>query len=330
MLKFKKISEDTRIVMKDALDSDTDYYSLAGEKIRDMYDSRASYILNSANSCLLVVAEAISEPVLVADQGGWNGFIKSCEIFGKTVEYVESDDGLINIESLENYFKENNVKTLYLTSLAGYTAIQPLNKIQQLCKAYNITFILDISGSVGDEEIKKYGDIQISSTGSPKIINIENGGFINDITSKLELNKHLLKTLKADNITCAGIYNEIDKAKQIMDKTIEKNQYLKNKLETILSDDKTYNIIHPSSFGLNTMITAESKSKAKKLAYNIRKRIETTGNIITVGPNYNRIKRPSIIIEIKNLDVDSLTEENMDQICKIIYEEIGKKNERIK
>ena len=67
----------------------------------------------------------------------------------------------------------------------------------------------------------KYGDIQVSSTGSPKIVNVENGGFINDITGKVELNKHLLKTLKADNITCAAISHEITKAVEIEEKTIE-------------------------------------------------------------------------------------------------------------
>ena len=323
MLEFKKISEDTRNVMKDAVGSNADFYSLAVEKIRGLFNCNNTYILNSANSCLLVVAEAVPEPVLVADQGGWNGFIKSCEIFDKMVEYVESDDGLINIEKLDKYLKENKVKTLYLTSLAGYTAKQPLKEIQEVCSIHDVTLIIDISGSVGDEEIRGYGDIQVSSTGSPKIVNIENGGFINIITNRLELNKQLLKTFKADNITCAGIFHEIDKAKEIEEKTIKMNRYLKNKLVNLLSDNETHKVIHPDSLGLNTMITAESKSKAKKLAYNIRQRIEINGNIITVGPNYNRIKKPSITIEVKNLDVNSLSKENIDKIVDIVFEEIN-------
>lgn len=324
MLEFKKISEDTLEVMKTAVGSKEDYYSMAVDKIQDLLGGINTHILNSANSCLLVIAEKIEEPILVADQGGWNGFIKSCEVFDKKIEYIKTDDGIVNIESLKKYLNEYDVNSLYITSLAGYTAKQPLKEIQELCNIHEVLLIVDISGSVGDEELNKYGDIQVSSTGSPKIVNVENGGFINDITGKVELNKHLLKTLKADNITCAAISHEITKAVEIEEKTIGINTYLKNRLIKQLSGDDVHNVIHPDSLGLNTMITAESKSNAKKLAYNIRQRIEIDGNIITTGPNYNRIKKPSVIIEVKNLDVSSLTEENMDYLCDILTEEIRK------
>lgn len=324
MLEFKKISEDTLEVMKTAVGSKEDYYSMAVDKIQDLLGGINTHILNSANSCLLVIAEKIEEPILVTDQGGWNGFIKSCEVFDKKIEYIKTDDGIVNIESLKKYLNEYDVNSLYITSLAGYTAKQPLKEIQELCNIHEVLLIVDISGSVGDEELNKYGDIQVSSTGSPKIVNVENGGFINDITGKVELNKHLLKTLKADNITCAAISHEITKAVEIEEKTIGINTYLKNRLIKQLSGDDVHNVIHPDSLGLNTMITAESKSNAKKLAYNIRQRIEIDGNIITTGPNYNRIKKPSVIIEVKNLDVSSLTEENMDYLCDILTEEIRK------
>lgn len=324
MLEFKKISEDTLEVMEDAIGSNKDYYPIATENINNLLGGKNIHILNSANSCLLVIAEKIEEPVLVVDQGGWKGFIKSCEIFDKKIEYITTDDGLINIEILNKYFEEHDIKTFYITSLSGYTAKQPLKEIQEVCDIHNVLLIVDISGSVGDGELNKYGDIQVSSTGSPKIVNVENGGFINDVTGKLELNKYLLKTLKADNITCAAISNEIEKAVEIEEKTIWANRYLKNILFERLSADEIHNIIHPHSLGLNTMITVQSKSKAKKLAYNIRQRLEINGNIITTGPNYNRIKKASIIIEVKNLDVESLTKENMDYLGDIIIEEIGK------
>jgi hypothetical protein len=83
MLEFKKISEDTLEVMEDAIRSNNDYYPIAAENINNLLGGKNIHILNSANSCLLVIAEKIEEPVLVVDQGGWNGFIKSCEIFDK-------------------------------------------------------------------------------------------------------------------------------------------------------------------------------------------------------------------------------------------------------
>lgn len=315
MLEFKKKSDDTVNIMANALNSGNDYYDEAVSVIGDLFSSDDVHVLNSANSCLISVAECVPDPVLVCDMGGWNGFIRSCELFGKNVEYLETDDALVNIKVMENYLKEHDVKSLYITSLGGYTVPQPLNDIQRLCDLYEVLLILDISGSVGDEEVIKHGDILVASTGSPKIVNIENGGFICN-RSSLNFNKHLLKSLKADNVTCAGIINEIKKAPEILEKSIELNRYLKDKLK-----DSNVEVIHPDLYGLNTMIVAPSKSKAKKLAFNLRKRLEVDGNIITVGPNYNRVKRACVVVEVKNLSVDSLTVEDMDFLCDIILSE---------
>ena len=323
-LKFKEISEDTREAMKESLFDDEDYYCLAVNCIKDMFECDESYILNSANSCLLTVAEAVEEPVLTVNQGGWNGFVKSCEAFAKKVSKIDTDDGLINIDTLGEYFENNDVNCLYITSLAGYTARQPIESIQKLCDEYDVILILDISASVGDDSIVGLGDIQVASTSSPKIVNIENGGFLNNVTGKLLLNKHLIKTFKADKITCAGIYNELPKACSIHRKTVEMNSYLKKKLCDKLGSEDNYVVIHPSATGLNIMITAESKKKAKTLAYNIRKRLNINGNVITTGPNYNRIKQASVIVETKNLDTDSINIEKMDKFYDIIVEEIEK------
>lgn len=313
MLEFKKISEDTAAAMKEAVNSDADYYSMTVNCINNLIPSDEVHVLNSANSCLITLAECICEPILVCDMGGWNGFIRSCDVFGKSVEYLDTDDGVVNIEILKEYLEKNAVSTLYITSFAGYSAPQPLKDIQELCDVHNVLLIVDISGSVGDREVIQYGDILVSSTGSPKIVNIENGGFICKRTDKIELNKHLLKSLRADNITCAGISNEMVKARDILEKTIEMNKYLKDKLK-----EKNLEVIHPDSYGLNTIIIAESKSNAKKIAYNIRQQMKIDGNIITTGPNYNRIKKACIILETKNLNIESVTYEDMDNICDII------------
>lgn len=319
MLEFKKINEDTINFMKESMDESYDFYEEASCKINDIIPSENIYILNSANSCLITLAESIPEPVLVCDMGGWNGFIKSCELFDKNVEYIKTDNGLINIDSLDDYLEEHDVKSLYITSLAGYTAFQPLFEIEKLCHVHDVLLIVDISGSVGCEELSSIADLQVSSTGSPKIVNIENGGFICDITGKLELNKHLLKSLKADNITCAGIYYEINRSSEILEKTINMNSYFKEKIVSM-----NIPVIHPEHEGLNTILLASSKSKAKKIAYNIRQHLEINGNIITVGPNYNRIKKPCVIIEIKNLDMNSLTFEDLDELCDIVTNEFRK------
>ena len=83
-------------------------------------------------------------------------------------------------------------------------------------------------------------------------------------------------------------------------------------------------VVYENPPGINTIITTESKKKAKELAYKIKQELEIPDNksIITTGSNYNRLKIPSVNIEVKNIDVDYLTEENMDKLVEIIVEKI--------
>ncbi len=326
-LEYKKIPEDVLEYMEESIRSDVDYYDKAICKIKEILPSDEIHILNSANSCIFTVVEALDDPIVVVNQGGWNGFNRSADILNKEIREIQTDDGIINIEILSKYIEENDISSIYITSLAGYTAPQPIQEIYKLCHLHDITVVVDISGSLGNKELSNtnYADIQVSSTGSPKIINIENGGFINNITQKVKLNKHLLKTFKADKITCAGIYKNIENAEKILQKTIKANMYLKNKLSEELKDDKIHNIIHENKEGINIIITEESKKKAKNLSFKIRQQIEIDKNksIITTGPNYNRLKKPCVCIEIKNINENYLTKENIDKLNDIIINSIN-------
>lgn len=322
-LEYKKISDDTKKIMKEAVDSGGDFYADAVESIQDIHPSSQTHILNSANSSIFTVAEALPEPILSVDMGGWNGFKKSCEIWGKKYLEIPTDKGMINLEVLNDYIESYDIKSMYITSLIAYTATHPGDKIYDLCNLHDVVLILDISGTVGCEKINTHCDVQIASTGSPKIVNCENGGFINNLTEKITFNNHLLKSFKADKITCAAIAHEIRKSPEILKKTIETNTYLKKNLSKKLMDD-THKIVYENSAGINTIITTESKKKAKDLAYRIKQELKIADNksIITTGPNYNRLKIPSVNIEVKNIDVDYLTEENMDYLTEIIVEKI--------
>lgn len=319
-LENKSISSDTVEAMRDAVGKSYDYYNSAVDEIKKILPSDEVHILNSANSCILTVLEAIPEPILVTDQGGWNGFNKMARVMKKKVEEIETREGIINIEELDKYLTEHDVKSLYITSMSAYTARQPIEEINKLCNIHEIIFILDITPTIGDQQNKNIADIQIASTGTPKILNIENGGIIVDNTKKVQLNKDLIKTLKADNITCAGIKNEIHKTPQILQKTLKTNTYLKQQLQKQLPPENK--VIHHDKEGLNTIITIKSKKTAKTIAYQINKEINIKPTIIKTGPQYNRIKKPSIIIETKNIAIKDLTKENMDKLSKIILEKI--------
>ena len=94
---------------------------------------------------------------------------------------------------------ENNKSALFLTSFAAYTAEQDLKAICDFAHKNNILVVEDASGAIGDYENRlangNYSDIIIGSTGSPKIVNVEDGGFITTNDDKLfEKSKLLLKT----------------------------------------------------------------------------------------------------------------------------------------
>ncbi|PAV07200.1 PLP-dependent aminotransferase family protein [Methanosphaera cuniculi] len=331
-LKYKKINPEIQKAMQQALTTSNDYYSEAIKTIQQHYPGNIT-ILNSANSCIFTVLEAVDDTIAVPDMGGWNGVEKSAQILDKKIIKIPTDNAIINPKTLDEFIKQNtDIKTLYITALGAYNKQQSLPEISQICKKHDILLINDISGVMGDKTLTnpEYADIQITSTGTPKIVNIKNGGFINNITQKIKLNTHLIKTLKADNITCAGIKQEIPNAPHTLNKTRKANNYLKQLIKKQLEDNTDYYLIHPEdNKGINTIIKTPSKSKTKKLAYQIRQQLKITQNknIITTGPNNNRIKKPTINIEIKNLDPDSLTKENIEKLAMIITETIKQQQE---
>ena len=55
-LEYKKISDDTKKIMKDAVDSKHNFYVDAVESIQKIHPAKQTHILNSANSCIFTVA----------------------------------------------------------------------------------------------------------------------------------------------------------------------------------------------------------------------------------------------------------------------------------
>ena len=119
-----------------------------------------------------------------------------------------------------------------------------------------------------------------------------------------------MSALKAYPITCAGIASEIENAPFILSKTMETCKFLKSQINEFKE------ILHENKQGLNIGFLDKSP---KKLGYQLRKSLPVHGgSIITVCPNYNRVKLNSVCIEIKNLDVRCMTPENLQGIIEIL------------
>ena len=350
-LKFKKPSKETQMAMSNVArgEDNQDYHSLAEEKLVKITNQSHAKLVNSGNSAILAAMNSIDGAILIPDQGAWNGFKQIANFLNKDLITVKTNGGLIDLDNLnesiisssdENILDlddENNKSALFLTSFAAYTAEQDMKAICDFAHKNNILVVEDASGAIGDYEGRlangDYSDIIIGSTGSPKIVNVEDGGFIttND-DGFFDNSKLLLKTNKASNITACGIYNELDFAKDNLKKTIDACLYLKEAIR----DETDFNVFHKDKRGINVIMeTEDPKSLSYKLRRGINVIMETedpkslsyklrqefvldSHGMITKCPNYNRLKVKAVALEIKNLDIECLSQDNLDEIIKTL------------
>ena len=326
-LKFKKPSRETQIAMSKVAggEDNQDYHEFACEKLAGITNHNEAKLVNSGNSAILSAMNAIDGAILIPDQGAWNGFKQIANFLNKDLIIIKTNHGLIDLdclkESLLSLSEENRVdlddednrSALFLTSFAAYTAEQDMKSICDFAHKNNILVVEDASGAITDSENKlangNYSDIIIGSTGSPKIVNVGDGGFIttND-KSIFDKSKLLLKTNKASNITACGISRELDFANDALNKAIEATSYLKENIE----NETDFEVFHPDKRGINVIIKTDD---SKSLSYKLRQEfVLDSHGMITKCPNYNRLKEKAVALEIKNLDVGCLDYDNLVKI----------------
>lgn len=280
-------------------------------RIRGLTGHRMVKLVNSGNAALLTVMSSLPSPFLIPDQGGWRGFKQIPKFLGKETITLKTRLGIIEPGELENTIRKERPAALFLTSFAGYTAEQPIQKIHEVCSGNDIILVEDASGSIGDPIgnlcNSEYNDVIIASTGSPKIVNAGGGGFIATSNQRILQNNLLLRTLKIDPYLPAAINEELKMAPQTLKRLLEATRYLKRKLEWVY---------HPRSRGVNIIIpTEDPRGDARRLRRILR---VDGGNILTVCPTYDRLKKRAIAVEIKNLEVESLTKDNLNNLIDMI------------
>ncbi len=266
----------------------------------------------SGNAAIMAAMSNMKGPVMLPDQGGWSGFIKIAKFFGLEIAYMPTINGVINLESFEEKIQKNHPESLFITSFAGYMAEQPVKAIYKICEDYNIILVEDASGAVGDPSRNlacgNNSHIMVASTGSPKIINLGNGGFISTNDPEFFNNiYYVLKSLQSSPVTCAGLVEEIKKTPENLAKTINACDFLKKRISSSFHQEKS---------GINLAIPFK---EPKKIANSLRKSLPVKGGgMITVCPRYDRINYPAVCLEIKNLDVRCLEKSNLIKIAEIV------------
>ena len=292
--------------------------SAAEEIVAETTGHEYSKIVGSGNSAILAVMSNFKEKVMAPDQGGWSGFRKMADFKGIVTVEVPTDKGIIDPDVLDDYIKAQSPEALFITSFAGYMAEQPIKELYEVCDDNGVLLVEDASGSIGDPEKRlangNHAHVIIASTGTPKTVNVGSGGFITtDDKNLLDNSNYILKSLKADPVTCAGIAEEMKNASEIVSSTMKSCEILKEKL-------KELKIYHRNKRGINVCI---SNDNPKKAGYNLRQSLKVDGGgIVTVCPRYDRIKEKAVCIELKNLDIECLNTNNLIQISEIILESL--------
>lgn len=297
-------------------DKEHEHQFLVQKRIRKLTGHEKTWPVHNGNSALLAVMSALEGPFLFPDQGAWIGLYKIAQFLNKEVFILPTDYGLIHPKSLNSYLEDKTPQAIFLTSMAGYTAEQPLKAIFDLCDEQDIMIIEDASGGLGDPEHRmgngKYCHVMVASTGWPKMANVGQGGFIS--TKKdtaLDIPKYLLKIIKADLITCAGMNIEFKYVSDNLKKTLNFCDYLKKELD---------NVFHQSKRGVNVIIPV---NHPREIGAYLREKLKVQGGgMITLCPNPNRILTDAVAVEIKNLDVSCLTTENSDVILEILADSL--------
>ena len=322
-LHFKKPSKRARSAICEAAMS-IDYASnrgfdevkLAQDRISEITGHEHVKILNSGNSAILAAMSSFKDKILIPDQGGWTGFRNMAEFRGIKVVEVPTDLGIINPEVIEDAINEYKPEALFITSFAGYIAEQPVKELFEVCDDKGVILVEDASGGIGDKEKNlgngEYAHVIVASTGSPKIVNVGSGGFISTNHNELfKKSKFILKTLKANPVTCAGISEEIKHASQILSKTIEACDIFKKGFESAVHADKR---------GISVALKVDNP---KKIGYLLRQKLKADGRtIVTVCPRYERVMIGAVCLEIKNLDVQCLENDNLNEIVQIVKDVI--------
>ena len=271
-------------------------------------DYKITFLPSGSSAVFLAmwIAKIYSDEILVPDMGGWQGFLKFPKLLNLKTKMAETNLGIIDIEKLDRHLKKNS--SLILTSLAGYLAPQPLKEIKKLCEEKEVLFIEDISGKIGGD--CGYGDIIVCSTGSPKILNCEYGGFLG-ISRELEeklgnvLNdiKILSKTYKTINYF-GLLKEELLNAKKTYKRYVEASKIIKNEIE---------NAYFKEFEGISVFIECDNPKEISKKINSII-RLDNKKSITTICPNYDRILKNGIVFETKKIDVSEINKEVINEI----------------
>ncbi|MBS3155065.1 DegT/DnrJ/EryC1/StrS family aminotransferase, partial [Candidatus Woesearchaeota archaeon] len=199
---------------------------------------------------------------------------------------LKTDDGIIITDELKKYIRD--ASALIVPSFAGYFAEQNMHELSEICTKQGCLLIEDASSAVGDSKLcdGRYSDIIVASFGKWKPINVGYGGFIstnNDLMKNAEMAMSLVKVHPNSENEILSKLNENRLSKMIsIAQTIKKNM-------------SGANLVHGNKRGINIMA---------EYSPFIIEYCKEKGYPYILCPNYIRLNRKAISIELKRLEYE--------------------------
>lgn len=231
------------------------------------------YLMDRGNSAIeAAVRCAAGDSIMIPDQGGWFSYPKIPRRLGLSIIEARTDSGLIlNLVDSD---------TLLYANPAGYFASQDIAGIR---RAFGGRIILDVSGCLGDKEMcdGKHADFLVGSFGKWKAADAGYGGFISS-DRELDVPESFEKA-RAE---------EVLEAVKDAPKRLE---WLYRKCAKVKEDLSDLRILHRDRKGINVVVSyRDEEEKARIRDYCSREGLDTVQ-----CPNYIKVMRPAISIEVK-------------------------------
>lgn len=251
-------------------------------------------LTNRGNSAILNAIRIAKETydkeyILIPDQGGWLSYQKYPLKEGFKIKELKTDYGVVDLSELDTHL--DNCAAIILSQPAGYFASLDIKDIYKRCKNKCLV-ILDVTGSLGDEELcnGKFADILLGSFGEWKPVNLGYGGFISfndknlfELSNKIPLNDF-------DNTKESDL---ILKLEQLPERY---NLFYKT-AETIKSELIGFDILHKGRKGINVVVKFNNEEEKQKIiTYCVKRGLE-----YTLCPRYIRVNENAVSIEVKRL-----------------------------
>ena len=261
------------------------------KKISEFTGCKYVKIMPRCNSAILCAMDYLKKygfnEVQIQNDGGWKTYKTIPKLVGLNIVEVETENGVIDVDKLS---KIDSKKALLLCEPAGY--ITSNEKNAKLIRAKTDFLVLDISGSIGKEYIKKFdADIIVCSFGNHKPVGLGYGGFFATNNEKIyssvkemfecfrvsDLEKELLEKLD-------GLYEKYKMYDDVKGKVL--NELKKMNVESV--SDKN---------GINIFVNIQNEKDIKKVEDYLKKeKIE-----FIKCPLYYRLNKEGISVEVKRM-----------------------------